>query len=439
MKKSQSILHTIALCSILILSIVMPSVSLYPETLLASTRADELRNEIAKNLERQTALAKEIANYSKLYTSTTKEAQTLQNTLKQLEINRKKLEAELLFTDKKIKTTGLKIENLTEDLKEINRKLTLNSGALSNTFIEISALEARTFIETFLSGKTISDSLNDSIVVTELQEKLSNLISDHKTLRGDIESNKQNAQTEKKRLVAYQNELADKKVSVEITKKTKDDLLKQTKNKEVEYKKTIEEKKREKEAFEKELYQYESELKIIFDPNSVPDGRTGILDWPISNPFITQLFGKTVAAKKLYVSGTHNGVDFGTPIGTSVRATLSGTIWATGNTDLSPNCYSYGKWVLIKHGNGISSLYGHLSQIKVKEGDTLVTGDLIGYSGNTGYSTGPHLHLTVLATAGTRVEQYTSSKFCKSAIVPLADIKAYLDPMVYLPTYTGKR
>ena len=344
-----------------------------------------------------------------------------------------------MFTDKKIKTTGLKIENLTEDLKEINRKLTLNSGALSNTFIEISALEARTFIETFLSGKTISDSLNDSIVVTELQEKLSNLISDHKTLRGDIESNKQNAQTEKKRLVAYQNELADKKVSVEITKKTKDDLLKQTKNKEVEYKKTIEEKKREKEAFEKELYQYESELKIIFDPNSVPDGRTGILDWPISNPFITQLFGKTVAAKKLYVSGTHNGVDFGTPIGTSVRATLSGTIWATGNTDLSPNCYSYGKWVLIKHGNGISSLYGHLSQIKVKEGDTLVTGDLIGYSGNTGYSTGPHLHLTVLATAGTRVEQYTSSKFCKSAIVPLADIKAYLDPMVYLPTYTGKR
>jgi len=437
-KRLPSLFHNI-LCFGLIFSLGVSSVSFYPETLFASTRADELKAEITKNLEKQTALEKEIENYSKLYSATSKDAQTLQNTLKQLEINRKKLEAELSYTGKKIQTTNLKIETIQEDLKETTRKLTLNSSALSNAFIELSTLESRTYVESFLSGKTLSQLLNDNITVGQLQSKLSALIAENKNLKEDLEHNKQLTQTEQNRLVAYQNELADKKTSVEITQKTKDDLLKQTKDKESEYKKTLEEKKKQKDAFEKELYQYESELKIIFDPNSVPGEQKGVLSWPLNNIIITQLFGKTVSAKTLYVSGTHNGVDFGTPIGTPVKATLSGTIWATGNTDLYPNCYSYGKWVLIRHANGISSLFGHLSQIKVKEGDTVTTGDLIGYSGNTGYSTGPHLHLTVLASAGTKVAQYTSSRFCKSAIVPLADVKAYLDPMAYLPTYTAKK
>jgi murein DD-endopeptidase MepM/ murein hydrolase activator NlpD len=90
---------------------------------------------------------------------------------------------------------------------------------------------------------------------------------------------------------------------------------------------------------------------------------------------------------------------------------------------------------MIKHENGLSTIYGHLSVISVSQGQSLSTGDLVGYSGNTGYTTGPHLHISVYATEGVRIEQYVNSRGCKQAVIPLADTKAYLDPMLYFPQY----
>jgi murein DD-endopeptidase MepM/ murein hydrolase activator NlpD len=129
----------------------------------------------------------------------------------------------------------------------------------------------------------------------------------------------------------------------------------------------------------------------------------------------------------------HNGVDIRAGIGTPVKTALSGVVWGTGNTDIARGCYSYGKWILIKHANGLTTIYGHLSQIKVVAGDKVITGDVIGYSGNTGYSTGPHLHFGVYATQGVIMEKYSQSKSCKTVVLPLADPKAYLNPMSYLP------
>jgi murein DD-endopeptidase MepM/ murein hydrolase activator NlpD len=78
-------------------------------------------------------------------------------------------------------------------------------------------------------------------------------------------------------------------------------------------------------------------------------------------------------------------------------------------------------------------MYAHLSSFAVAKGDIVKSGQVIGYSGNTGYSTGPHLHFTVYASQGVKVMQYTSSVSCKHATIPIADPKAYLDPMLYLP------
>jgi murein DD-endopeptidase MepM/ murein hydrolase activator NlpD len=112
---------------------------------------------------------------------------------------------------------------------------------------------------------------------------------------------------------------------------------------------------------------------------------------------------------------------------------LSGTVIGTGDTDLTCPGASYGKWVLIKYNNGLASLYGHFSLIKVSKGQAVDTGDLVGYSGNTGYTTGPHLHLTVFAAAAVSV-QNLPSKACSGRVytIPVAAINAYLNPMDYL-------
>jgi murein DD-endopeptidase MepM/ murein hydrolase activator NlpD len=103
------------------------------------------------------------------------------------------------------------------------------------------------------------------------------------------------------------------------------------------------------------------------------------------------------------------------------------------NTDLVPGCYSFGKWVMVKHPNGLSTLYAHLSLQTVSVGQKVGTGELIGYSGNTGYTTGPHLHFGVYATQGVQITLFKNSLHCKGATIPLATLDAYLNPLSYLP------
>lgn len=88
--------------------------------------------------------------------------------------------------------------------------------------------------------------------------------------------------------------------------------------------------------------------------------------------------------------GRHTGVDFRVPTGTKVVAAMAGIVLEAGsNVSWGP---SYGTSVVIDHGKGVRAIYAHLSAVKVKKGDTVLERDLIGLSGNTGNSTGPHLH-----------------------------------------------
>jgi murein DD-endopeptidase MepM/ murein hydrolase activator NlpD len=88
--------------------------------------------------------------------------------------------------------------------------------------------------------------------------------------------------------------------------------------------------------------------------------------------------------------GRHTGVDFRVPEKTKVVAAMAGTVLEAGiSVSWGP---SYGVSVIIDHGKGIRAIYAHLSALKVRKGDTVDEGELIGLSGNTGNSTGPHLH-----------------------------------------------
>lgn len=86
----------------------------------------------------------------------------------------------------------------------------------------------------------------------------------------------------------------------------------------------------------------------------------------------------------------HTGMDLAVPTGTSVRAALPGTV-----TVSTYNQGGYGYYVMIDHGNGLSTLYGHNSQLLARVGQTVEAGDVIALSGSTGRSTGPHLHFEV--------------------------------------------
>jgi murein DD-endopeptidase MepM/ murein hydrolase activator NlpD len=103
------------------------------------------------------------------------------------------------------------------------------------------------------------------------------------------------------------------------------------------------------------------------------------LAWPAQGT-ITSGFGYRWGA-------LHAGLDIANNVGTPIRAAKSGTVIVAGW-----NAGGYGNWVIIDHGGGFSTLYGHMSRIRTSEGATVKQGDLIGDMGSTGNSTGPHLH-----------------------------------------------
>ncbi|GEM_PF-642022 len=109
----------------------------------------------------------------------------------------------------------------------------------------------------------------------------------------------------------------------------------------------------------------------------LPKG-SGQLSWPVAGS-ITQHFG-----------GGHSGLDIAAPTGTAVRAAAGGRV-----VNLQQGEYDYGWYLVVDHGNGMKSLYAHLSTFSVKLGDAVGKGQQIGAVGSTGRSTGPHLHFEV--------------------------------------------
>ena len=109
---------------------------------------------------------------------------------------------------------------------------------------------------------------------------------------------------------------------------------------------------------------------------------------PLSGGKISSTFGRRSSPTK-GASSNHQGVDWATPIGTSVVASCGGTVskagWASG----------YGYCVFIEHEDGKQTRYGHLSKVLVKAGQKVKQGEKIALSGNTGVSTGPHLHFEI--------------------------------------------
>lgn len=111
------------------------------------------------------------------------------------------------------------------------------------------------------------------------------------------------------------------------------------------------------------------------------------------SPPITQPFGPTAVEAEPPLLGYphfHQGVDYGVPTGTPVYAPGPGVV-------MSPNdaSFGYGLHVRIDHGNGCFSLLGHLSAVLVTPGQHIAQGQRVALSGNTGDSTGPHLHWSV--------------------------------------------
>lgn len=398
-----------------------------------SSRLEELKQHISSREDEIKKLESDIALYQVQLENVGNQKKTLQSAIKTLDLTRAKLAKDKELTQKKIERANATIRDIGGSISQQESRIKKNKQLIANSLVAIAQTDSDSLLEVMLAESSISEFLQDVDELGRMQVAIRNSIKSLERLTKDLGQKRTAQQLEQKQLTSLNAQLADQKSIADQNQREQTLLLKDTKNQESNYKKLLAEKAARKKQFEREIDDFEAQLRAEIDPNSFPRPGTKVLAYPLDNVFITQKFGKGADARRLYVSGTHNGVDFRAPQGTPLKASGDGVIVGTGNTDTACRGASYGKWVMIKHKNGLSSLYGHMELIRVKEGDQVEVGQIIGYSGNSGYSTGPHLHFTVYVSNAVKIQDFPS-KSCVGAIfrIPVAPMNAYLDPEAYL-------
>lgn len=237
---------------------------------------------------------------------------------------------------------------------------------------------------------SFTDMLGRLDIVNEIMDYDQKVISDLKDLQAEIEAKKADLEEQKAGSEAAKAELVSKKTELNAQRNAANALIVQLRQSQSEYQDDLDDLSAEEEAVQAEILRLSRELAA----QQAASGQTsnaalGGYIWPVSSHYITSTFGGRASPGGIG-STNHKGVDIGR-VGytTEVHAAKAGTVI------VSQLSSSYGNYVVVSHGSGNTTLYAHMSSRKVSVGQYVNQGDVLGITGSTGNSTGPHLHFEI--------------------------------------------
>ncbi|MBI4132290.1 MAG: peptidoglycan DD-metalloendopeptidase family protein [Candidatus Sungbacteria bacterium] len=397
----------------------------------AENGGGDIRDQIDDKNQEIKRLEAEAAKHRAALDEIGRAADTLASQVAAYERAIKKLDTDIRLTSAKISRTNLEIRELAAGIREKETSIEAQRERLGILVTTLAAGERETPLEVLMKNETLSAFFSSLDALRGVQRDLLALLAELRSTRQELKDRKTTAESKRLELSALAEDLADQRQLQDQQRRERAQLLAETKNQERRYQQLLAEVERKRDALQQEINSLESGLKPDFDRSALPAPGQGILGWPLPNPiFITQYFGNTSFARSGAYSGKgHNGIDLRAAVGTPIFAAERGVVRAVGDTDLGCRRASYGRWILIDHDNGLATLSAHLSLIKVGAGDGVNRGELIGYSGKTGYATGPHLHLSVFARQAVSVGQLVSRVCGRTMTLPLSPFGGYLNPL----------
>lgn len=386
---------------ILSVFIVINSVFLIHHSFAADT-PEELKKAIDSKTQELLDVNQKIIQAQKDLDETETKSNSLQKELKKADGTISQLNLSIKSSELNIQKLNLEIEALKYDINDTKSQISVKASAIAELLRELQKKDAETTLVILLKNKTLAENLNEVQNIIDINSGLSKQIGDLQNLNTRLSTKLTDSSSKKAKVVLENKNLKNRQVILQNQKNDRQSLLTQTKNQEKTYQQLIAQMEKDQELLSKEINDVEAKLRESFDPNLLPAKRPGVLAWPVKLKkdgglaFVTQKYGKTPYSAALYSTDFHNGFDLGVPIGTPVFAAEAGRVVTIDNNDKSYwNKNQYGKYILIKHPDNLTTLYGHLSITVVQKNQNLKQGDLIGYSGNSGYSKGPHLHFGV--------------------------------------------
>lgn len=334
-------------------------------------------------------LQKEKERITQELNETNKELENLQIEITEALEAINKIEAQIIEGETKLQETEDEISKLEKEIKQAKEKLkyiqkdyNAQKEALENRLVALYEMGQTTYLDVLLNSKNITDFISRYYLIGEIAEYDNDLLETIEREKNKIEEISKQLSEKNETLKTAKNMQEKTLIALENAKTIKNSYAAELTEEELNTQKQIEE-------YNSKLDNIDAQMAILamVDGNSEYIG--GEFLWPIPGyTIITSPFGMRFHPI-LHYYRSHNGIDIGAKTGAPVIAANSGTVITASYVG------SYGNVVMIDHGGGIVSNYGHGSKILVKVGQVVEKGEVIMEAGSTGLSTGPHLHFEI--------------------------------------------
>ena len=296
----------------------------------------------------------------------------------------KDITAQIMETEKKIAVTQAQLD-------KVQKQLESRQGILSRRIRDIYMHGQLNYLDVVIGAKDFNDFANRVELLRRIISADMELIATIKDEQNQVAAAKAILEEERARQAQLQAQSAAKKEEIEKHKAEQQVLLAKAQNDKATAEAALAELQASSNAITAKLRQRAAERAAAAGSGGAasyqPVSGSGVFMWPVSGP-ITSPFGyreHPIFGRQILHSGIDIGVDEGTPVAAADSGVVVDADWLGG----------YGYAVIIDHGNGLSTVYGHNSSLLVSAGQSVSKGQIIAYSGSTGNSTGPHCHFEV--------------------------------------------
>lgn len=352
---------------ILSLGIIFAVESLLP--LNAGGSINDLKNQQAR-------IQNQITEYRNQASNLKNEKNNIQAEIDSLQLEVNALNLELQSYELQKQQLNMRIGENETEINKLTQEIEENSVLLGERLRAMYKTGTSGYLELILNADNLSDAMTRVDKVQLIVESDVELLKRIEEQKKKVEEIKLSLENEKLELASIINDLNEKKESVESASKAKDDYISSLEQ-------NIESLELLMAAEQAQSNQIERDILSLQTTGKFTGGE---MLWPISGYYrVSSYFGGRVDP----ITGAwsnHRGIDIPAPYGQSIAASNDGVVIYSGYH------YSYGNYVIVDHGGGISTLYSHASKLLVSKGQAVSRGETIALVGSTGYSTGNHLH-----------------------------------------------
>ena len=316
------------------------------------------------------------------------------------------IRAQIALYDQQISETKQKLEDATQSEAD-------QYAALCSRMRAMEESGTLSYVDVLFSATSLTDLLSKASDISHIMTYDKELQSEYASARENVEVLKAELELAQTEQQAIRSELEFKQQQLEAQTTAAYEMLANLENDLEEYNKAYEENEQAEKDLANEIDDLMAELQrqeaaaaAAARPSGGGGGSSGggnsggsvmgsgSFVWPATSYLVTSEYGYRVHPLQ-GVQKFHSGIDVGAGAGTPIYAAAAGTVATATYND------SYGNYVLINHGGGNSTLYAHMSSMAVSSGAYVTQGQVIGYVGSTGWSTGPHLHYEVRLNGST--------------------------------------